>query len=311
MTTRLTFTLLALALPCFVPAGGGTSVQERASSATPKLMTPADLQALPMLPPDQRLAYGDDANHIGELRLPSGRGPHPVVVLIHGGCWKAEYATLRDLAPMGDALKAEGIASWNIEYRRLRQPGSGWPGTYLDVGRAIDHLRQVASTHRFDLTRVVVLGHSAGGHLAMWAGTRQRIPPSSALHVANPLSARGVVNLAGTIDMGENIAHMEAECKDTVVSSMLGGSPSSVPERYREVSANRMVPLGLQQVLIWGEHEQFVPLSLARSHVDAATQAGDRARVIVVPAMGHFELASPRSSAWPTVLGAIRALLAN
>jgi acetyl esterase/lipase len=309
--TRLTSALLALALTCLVPEGGGTSAQERPTSTTPKLMTPADLQVLPMLPPDHRLAYGDDANQVGELRLPSGRGPNPVVVLIHGGCWKAEYATLRDLAPMGDALKAEGIASWNIEYRRLRQPGSGWPGTYLDVGRAIDHLRQVASTHRLDLTRVVVLGHSAGGHLAMWAGTRQRIPPTSALHVANPLPVRGVVNLAGTIDMGENIAYMEAECKDTVVSSMLGGSPSSVPERYRQVSANTMVPLGVQQVLIWGEHEQFVPLPLARSHVDAATQAGDRARVIVVPAMGHFELASPRSSGWPTVLDAIRSVLAN
>jgi acetyl esterase/lipase len=306
MTTRLPSALFALVLTCLVPEGGGTSAQERTTSSdTPKLMTPADLQALPMLPPDYRLAYGDDENQVGELRVPSGRGPHPVVVLIHGGCWKAEYATLRDLAPMGDALKAEGIASWNVEYRRLRQPGSGWPGTYLDVGRAIDHLRQLASTHGLDVTRVAVLGHSAGGHLAMWAGTRQRILPTSALHVANPLPARGVVNLAGTIDMGQNIAHMEAECKDTVVSSLLGGSPSSVPERYREVSANTMVPLGLQQVLIWGEHEQ------ARSHVDAATQAGDRARVIVVPATGHFELASPRSPAWPTVLDAVRSLLAN
>jgi acetyl esterase/lipase len=311
MATRLTSALLALVLTALLQEGAGTSPQERARSTTPKLMTPADLQTLPVRPADHRLAYGDDPNQVGELRLPSGRGPHPVVVLIHGGCWKAEYATLRDLAPMGDALKAEGIASWNVEYRRLGQQGSGWPGTYLDVGHAIDHLRQLASPHRLDLTRVVALGHSAGGHLAMWAGTRQRIPPTSALHVANPLSLRGVINLAGTIDMGENIAHMEAECKDTVVSSMLGGSPSSVPDRYREVSANRMVPLGLPQVLIWGELEQFVPLRLARSHVEAATQAGDRARIIVVPAMGHFELANPRSSAWPPVLDSIRALLAK
>jgi acetyl esterase/lipase len=311
MTTRLTSVLLALALTCLVTHCGAASAQERTTSTTPKLMTPGELQALPMLPPDHRLAYGDDANQVAELRLPSGPGPHPLAVLIHGGCWKAEYATLRDLAPMGDALKADGIASWNIEYRRLRQPGSGWPGTYLDVARAIDHLRQLASTYRLDLTRVAVVGHSAGGHLAMWAGTRQRIPATSALHVANPLPLRGVVNLAGTIDMSQNIAHMEAECNDTVVSSMLGGSPSSVPERYREVSANTMVPLGLQQILIWGEHELFVPPALARSHVEAATQAGDRARVIVVPGAGHFELASPRSSAWPTVRDAIRSLLVN
>ena len=300
---------LAVALALFCQ---GARVSGQSGAATmPKLMTPADLQVLPRLPPEHRLAYGDDPNQIGELRLPAGRGPHPVVVLIHGGCWKAEYATLGDLAPMGDALKAEGIASWNVEYRRLRQPGSGWPGTYLDVGRALDHLRQLPSAYSLDLSRVAVLGHSAGGHLAMWAGTRQRIPPTSALHVANPLPVGGVINLAGTIDMRENIARMEAECHDTVVSSMLGGPPSSFAERYREVSANTMVPLGVQQVLVWGEHEQFVPLALARSHVNAATKAGDRARVIVVPSMGHFELASPRSSAWPTVLDAIRSLLAN
>ena len=274
-------------------------------------MTPADLQALPMRPPDHRLAYGDDASQIGELRLPAGRGPHPVVVLVHGGCWKAEYATSRDLAPMGDALKDEGIASWNIEYRRLRQPGSGWPGTYLDVGRAVDHLRQLVTTHALDLTRVAILGHSAGGHLAMWTGTRHRLPPTSSLHVATPLPIRGVINLAGTIDMAENISTMETECHDTVVTGMLGGTPAAVPERYRETSASAMLPLGIRQILIWGEHENFVPLSLAQRHIDAATRAGDHARLVIVPAVGHFESANPRSSAWPAVLEAIRSLLIN
>ncbi|HET7056995.1 MAG TPA: alpha/beta hydrolase [Thermomicrobiales bacterium] len=274
-------------------------------------MTPADLQSLPVRPPDHRLAYGDDPNQFGELRLPSGAGPHPVVVLIHGGCWKADYATLRDLGPMGDALESEGIATWNIEYRRLGQPGSGWPGTYLDVGRGIDHLRQVAPRYGLDLARVAVVGHSAGGHLAMWAATRHRLSPKSSVYLANPLPLRGVVNLAGTIDMRENISHMEGECHDAVVTTMLGGTPAKVPERSREVSATTMVPLGVQQLLVWGEREQFVPTVLARRHVDAATKAGDRARLIVVPAVGHFELASPQSSAWRTVLDAVRSLVVN
>jgi acetyl esterase/lipase len=98
---------------------------------------------------------------------------------IHGGCFKAAYATARDLAPMGDALKADGIASWNVEYRRLGQPGGGWPGTYLDVGRAVDHLHALARQYALDLGRVVVVGHSAGGHLAMWAAARSGLPTAS------------------------------------------------------------------------------------------------------------------------------------
>jgi acetyl esterase/lipase len=282
---------------------------QRGATAKPALMTPADLQSLPARDADHRVPYGDDPNQFADLRLPSTRGPHPVVVLVHGGCWKANYATLRDLAPMGDALKGAGIASWNIEYRRLGHPGGGWPGTYADVGRAIDHLRQVAPRHDLDLSRVAVVGHSAGGHLAMWTAMRQRLSPKSSLFSADPLPLRGVINLAGTIDMRENIAHMERECRDTVVTSVLGGTPASVPERYREVTATTMVPLGVEQILIWGEHEEFMPLPLARRHVDAAIKAGDRARLIVIPGIGHFESASPRSTAWRTVLEAIRSLL--
>lgn len=310
MRIRLVSLLALVAFACLIETPARASPQ-RGKTARPALMTPADLQSLPARPADHRLPYGGDPSQFAELRLPSGAGPHPVAVLVHGGCWKAEYATLRDLAPMGDALKPEGIASWNVEYRRLGNAGSGWPGTYLDIGRAIDHLRQVAPNYRLDLTRVAVVGHSAGGHLAMWAAMRQRLSRNSPVYVANPLPLRGVVNLAGTIDMRENIAHMEAACNDTVVTTMLGGTPASVPDRYREVSATTMLPLRVPQVLVWGEHENFVPLSLARRHVDAATKAGDRARLILIPAIGHFESASPQSSAWPTVLEAIRSLVAN
>jgi acetyl esterase/lipase len=272
-----------------------------------RLMTPRDLKGLSALPADYRFAYGPEANQFGELRTPVGPGPHPVVVLIHGGCFK--LSDLRDLAPMADALKAEGIASWNVEYRRVIDPGGGWPGTYLDVGKAIDHLRTLAPVHHLDLRRVVLVGHSAGGHLALWAASRSKLRKSSSLHTVKPLVPAGVINLAGPIDLSDNVAHYETLCRDTVITKLTGGTPVTMPERYAEGSPNRRLPLGVPQVLIWGEYENFVPQPFAQAHVAAAKRAGDTARLVVIPGAGHFEIASPRAFSWSTVKAEIVSLL--
>lgn len=280
-----------------------------AAASSNSLMSPFDLQALPSRPPDHRLRYGDDSSQYGELRIPPGSGPHPVVALIHGGCFKAEYATAKDLAPMADALKERGIASWNIEYRRVGQTGGGWPGTYLDVGRAIDHLRSLARSHALDLSRVVIVGHSAGGHLAMWAAARTRVPQNSSLFMTEALPVRGVVNLAGPVDLSANISGYEGLCRDTVITTLLGGTPARVPERYAHASPIKLLPFGIPQVLVIGEHEDFVPRPVAEAYAKAAAAAGDSLRLIVIPRVGHFEIASPRASPWPQVEAAIRALL--
>ena len=119
------------------------------------------------------------------------------------------------------------------------------------------------------------------------------------------------MNLAGSIDMRENIADYEAECGDAVVTNLLGGPPTAVPDRYVQVSASTVLPLGVAQILIWGEQDNFVPRALAEQYVRAASQAGDRAELLGVPGVGHVETASPASSAWPHVRGAIRSLLTN
>lgn len=274
-----------------------------------RLMTPGDLVSLPARAPDRRVAYGDDSSQYGELRVPTGSGPHPVVVLIHGGCFKAAYATTRDLAPMGDALKDGGIATWNVEYRRLGQSGSGWPGTYLDIGRAVDHLRALAREYPLDLGRVVIVGHSAGGHLAMWAAARARLPAASPLYAPDPLPVRGVLDLAGPVDMTANVPGYQALCRDSVITSLLGGTPAEVPARYAHASPIKLLPLGIPQVLILGAHEDFVPLPLAEAYAQAAGGAGDPVRLLVIPGVGHFETASPRASTWPLVESVIRSLL--
>lgn len=300
------------ALPVLSTSAGCVAKQsspqaDTASSA--RLMTPGDLQALPSRAPDLRVNYGDDSSQFGELRVPSGPGPHPVVVLIHGGCFKAAYATLRDMAPMGDALKDVGIATWNVEYRRLGQPGGGWPGTYLDVGRAVDYLRMLADSNALDLSRVVVVGHSAGGHLAMWAVARARVPASSDVHMAKPLAVRGVVDLAGPVDLTANIEGYQELCRDSVITGLMGGRPAEMPGRYAQASAIKLLPLGIPQLFVIGDHEDFVPRPLAEAYVRAATRDGDSVRLMVLPNAGHFEIASPRAATWSRVESAIRALL--
>ena len=279
------------------------------TASSPRLMTPQDFQALPSRAPDRRVPYGRDSSQYGELRIPAGAGPHPVVVLVHGGCFKAAYANARELGPMAEALKADGIATWNIEYRRLGQPGGGWPGTYLDVGRAVDNLRTLAGQYQLDLGRVVIAGHSAGGHLAMWAAARSRLPTSSPLYVKDPLPVRGVIDLAGPVDMTAHIQEYQALCRDSVITSLLGGTPVTVPDHYQQASAIRLLPLGIPQVLFAGTHEDFVPLPVMEAYAEAARRAGDSVRIVVIPGAGHFEIASPRSSAWPRVASAIRSLL--
>ena len=287
----------------WLDAQSGRSVIEGA------LMTPEELTAVPSRAPDHRITYGSDPSQYAELRVPDGSGPHPLVVLIHGGCFKAAYATAQYFGAMGDALKEDRIATWNIEYRRLGQTGSGWPGTYLDVGQALDHVRAIAREYHLDLGRVVVVGHSAGGHLAMWTAARRRLPKASALYVADPLPVRGVMDLAGPVDMTANIPGYEALCRDTVITSLLGGTPAAVPDHYAHASAITLLPLGIPQVLVLGSHEDLVPLTLVDAYVRAATQAGDKVHRILIPGAGHFEIASPLTFTWPQIKSAIRSLL--
>jgi acetyl esterase/lipase len=255
----------------------------------------------------RRIAYGEDVNQFGELRLPSGEGPWPLAICLHGGFWRAQY----DLVHLGHlcaALAAAGIATWNVEYRRVGHEGGGWPETFLDVGRGTDYVRELARQYPLDLGRVITVGHSAGGHLALWVAGRRRVPAGSEIASADPLPLHGTVSLAGVVDLAR--AHALGLSADAT-GDLLGGSPETVSERYSAASPAALLPLGVPQLLIHGTADDSVPFELSEMYVEAASAAGDEATLLALPGTGHFEVIDPLSHEWPAILAAIKGLVAG
>lgn len=253
----------------------------------------------PPVSPGDRRTYGPAPEQFADLRLPPGDGPHPVAVVIHGGYWRAAYG-LGLMDALAAALTADGWATWNIEYRRIGQPGGGWPNTLLDVAAAADHLRTLAVPHRLDLGRVSTIGHSAGGHLALWLAARHRIAAGHALHTPTPLSVARVVSLAGVADLNQAF---DLNLGGGVVRELLGGTPAAVPDRYAAASPAALLPLGpgVRQVLIHGAEDAIVPLVVSTAYQQAAAAKGDRAELIAVPDIGHFEVIAPEGAAWAAI----------
>ena len=269
------------------------------------LMTSQDLLALPQPPPDHTIAYGPGPQQVAELRLPNSGGPHPVVIIVHGGCWETLWS-FDHVRALAAALTAEGYATWSLEYRRLGDPGGGWPGTLEDVARGADHLSEVSRAHPLDPDRVVAVGHSAGGHLALWLAGRHRLAPGSPLHTERPLRLRGVVSLAGITDLR---SAAEGQVCAEAITQLLGGPPQDHADRLGQSSPIALVPTGVPARLVCGAQDPIVPIDQARSYEAMAAKAGDTVAVEVVEGAGHFELVNPRSSAWPVVRDAVRALL--
>lgn len=252
----------------------------------------------------QRIMYGVEPQQFGDLRMPDGAGPHPVVIGVHGGFWRARY----DLTHFGHvcaALTAVGFATWNIEFRRTGEPGGGWPGTFQDVAMAADFLHILAPQYNLDLDRVHVVGHSAGGHLALWLAGRHKIDAESPIYTLDPLPLSGAVALAGVVDLRRT---WSLGLSDNATVLLMGGSPTEYPERYAAGSPYDLLPLGIRQFLIHGTADTTVPLEVSERYEQRSVAKGDPATLLTLPDIGHFELIDPDSPAWATVLSIIIAL---
>lgn len=284
-----------------------------ASPALAQRLRPADVDKLPSSPPTVTEAYGSAPTQVGDLRLPDsklfGPGPHPVVIVIHGGCWWKGFATRQNTAALASRLTERGFATWNIEYRQTGEtrpdgkysgdPGAGWPGTFKDWAAATDHLRELAKRHPLDLARVAVTGHSAGAHAALWVASRHKLPKDSEIASPDPLKIGAVVAIDGPGDPGAEIETFEKGCGVPAGTAMFGGRPAQQPIRWAHGSPQQQLPLGVKSALVSGT--LFLSPDAANRWVAAARAGKDTASALILGGTGHFELIAPGSPVWPQV----------
>jgi acetyl esterase/lipase len=282
------------------------SLASVAAAATP--MTLQGYLALSGPAPTARIAYGSAPSQFAELFRPEGKGPFPVVVLVHGGCWTIEYGGITQMHNVAGALAARGIAVWNVEYRRVDEPGGGYPGTYLDMNAALDKLAVEAPNYQLDTRRLLAMGHSAGGQLVQWLAGRANIAASSPLFQAQPLPVRTIISLGGLADLRNEQALIKTSCERDIVQ--LTGTPSAArPDVFSDTSAAALMPNGSHTLLITGALDTISPPRAAYAYAARAQAVGDQADVLILPNASHYDEIAASSPAWQFILPLIERAL--
>ncbi len=250
----------------------------------------------------QRFTYGAAPEQFAELWLPANKGKHAVVILLHGGCWQASIPGFGLMAHIAADLRDHGIAVWNVEYRSLGAEGAGYPGTFLDVAQGVDYLPRIAKKYNLDLSRTVVMGHSAGGQLALWAAARGHLDKHSLLYRPHPLTVKAAVSLAGVVDLRsfryDGPACNAAETIDALISD--DGKDS-----YADTSPAELLPLHVPQLIVTGTDDDIVPQEFGDHYAEAARKAGDKVEVLDIGGASHIDLIDPQSDAWPKIRAAL------
>jgi pimeloyl-ACP methyl ester carboxylesterase len=234
----------------------------------------------PPPPADARIAYGPEPLQFGDLRVPTSAGPFPLALVLHGGYWQATY-NLIHTGPLAIELTKAGLATWNLDYRSLGVPGGEWPGPRQDLEQALDAVERLPFEHD---GRTVLVGHSAGGQLALWAAKRSGLP---------------VVALAPVSDL-----------RDAVERRGAGSAPARfmAPEHFADGSPLELLPLGVRQIVVHGTADDSVPYSMSERYVAAA---GGDAELVTLDGAGHFEPIDPQAREFEQTLAAVQRLLAG
>jgi acetyl esterase/lipase len=260
---------------------------------------------LPEALPDRRIRYASGSPlQYGDLRLPRGHAPpggYPVAIVIHGGGWHADW-TSEYTAPFAEALTRAGIATWNIEFRKIGNRAGGYPGTFVDVGAAADFLRALARTYPLDLSGVVAVGHSSGGHLALWLAARRNLLEGSTIRGSEPLPLAGVVSLAGVNDLEDALVLGHR----TDVLDLIGST-----SRLSVTSPRRLLPLGVPQVLIVGSREEAWRIEMTRRYAAAAVEAGDDIELLIPEDVNHADVVDPYGPAPGMTARAVLSMVAR
>lgn len=250
--------------------------------------------------PYQTIAYGTLASQLGDLMLPEGPGPHPVVMLIHGGFWRDAYYRDSTHGIAADLAK-RGIAVWNIEYRRVGRSGGGFPETHQDVLQALNFLETIAKTHPLDLNRVGVVGHSAGGYLSTWAGSIPNgklaaIMPEPQIPVALSIS------LAGVTDLDE--AHLHGGGEQAATHFLKEAAEQPILRQQLSIGYLTYAP-GTRLILAHGTLDEYVPVELSEHTFQLLQERNAPGELLIFPNTGHNEFVDPESEVWQNIAGKI------